>query len=422
MKRKLILTAIMFILFVTTATAQESWRHYIKSDGLPANEIRAIVEDASGAKWFGTDGGGVARLDGETWTVFGEKDGLVNDNARELAFDMDGVMWVGTPRGVSSFDGAKWTTYTTRNSGLTSDYVISLAVDGDNVKWFGTIDQGVSTFDGTTWRTLADKDGLAGNRVSAITFDDRGDVWLGTHSGLSHYDGVSWTTYTSAKDGLLCDVILSLRFDGDGVLWCGTGDGVASFDGNSWTSYSARTRYNLLDGRSIFSIDIDSDGVKWFGSIIGVWSYDGEKWQSYTRRESGLEQDVYVRALLTDNSGKKWIGARDALTSVRQASSPRLKKSAVPSQMAIFGNYPNPFNPETTVDFVIPESGNTTVDIYNVTGQKIRSLMSENLPAGKHTVVWDGQNDTGASMSSGVYFVRLESESGVLSHRIMLVR
>jgi len=356
------------------------------------------------------------------WTVNGEKDGLVYNKARELAVDNDSVLWVGTPRGVSSFDGVKWTTYTTENSGLASDYVISFAVDEDNVKWFGTINNGVSLFDGQTWNTLTEKNGLAGNRVSAITFDADGDVWLGTHSGISHYDGRTWSTYTMEKDKLLCDVILSLAFDEDGVLWCGTGDGVASFDGRSWTVYSARTRYNLLDGRSIFSIDIDEDGVKWFGSIVGVWRYDGETWQSFSRRESGLEKDVYVRALHTDTAGKKWIGSRGALTSLTMAQAPKLRKTAVPNQTVIFNNYPNPFNPDTTIEFVIPENSSVTVYIYNVTGQKIRNLITENLTAGKHVVVWDGRNDAGSTLSSGVYFVRLETVSGVLSHRIMLMR
>ena len=205
-------------------------------------------------------------------------------------------------------------------------------------------------------------------------------------------------------------------------MWCGTSEGVTSFDGKSWTVYSARTRYNLLDGRSIFSIDVDADGVKWFGSIVGVWRYDGDTWTSYSRRESGLEKDVYVRALITDNEGKKWIGTRDALTTVQTTESPKLEKTTAPKQTVIFNNYPNPFNPDTTIEFVIPENGLITVSIYNVTGQKIRSLVSENMSAGKHTVVWDGRNDVGTNLSSGVYFVRLETVSGALSHRIMLVR
>ncbi|MCE5248904.1 T9SS type A sorting domain-containing protein [bacterium] len=423
MKKRLFCAFIIAVcLFAISAAGDERLKQFTTADGLPANEVRAIAEDANGALWFGTDGGGVARYDGASWTVYGEKDGLVNNEARELAFDKDGVLWVGTPRGVSSFDGVKWNTYTTENSGLASNYVISLAVDAKNNKWFGTIDKGVSIFDGSSWKTLTEKDGLAGNRVSAITFDINSNIWLGTHNGLSRYDGAAWKTFTKGKDGLGCDVILSLAFDKQGILWCGTGDGVSSFDGTTWTVYSARTRHNILDDRSIFSVSVDENDVKWFGSIIGIWRYDGETWQSYSRRESGLEKDTYVRAILTDNTGKKWIGTRDALTTVSLQGTPRLQKAAIPKQLVIFNNYPNPFNPSTTIEFVIPESGSVMVDIYTITGQKIRCLLSETLPAGKHAVVWDGKNEAGSAVSSGVYFVRLEAGKEFLSHRITLMK
>jgi len=133
------LVILLSCLLAGSLYAQESWKNYTIDDGLPNNEIRAIAEDANGVKWFGTDGGGVTRMDGESWTVYDENDGLVYNKVHELAVDRDGVLWIGTPRGVSSFDGQTWATYTTENSGLASNYVISHAVDEDGVKWFGSI-------------------------------------------------------------------------------------------------------------------------------------------------------------------------------------------------------------------------------------------------------------------------------------------
>jgi len=364
----------------------------------------------------------VARLDGESWTVYDEDDGLVYNKARELAVDKEGVLWVGTPRGVSSFDGVKWTTYTTENSGLASNYVISLTVDEDNVKWFGTINNGVSLFDGSSWKTLAEKDGLAGNRVSAIAFDADGNTWISTQNGASCFDGISWKTFNTENSGISHNRVLSIKADGANTMWFGTRRGVSSYDGNSWTVYSAKTKYNILDTRCIYTIDIDSDGVLWFGSSVGMWSYDGNNWVSYTRYESDLKDDVYVRALYTDAEGKKWIGARDALSARINDKQQIFKKSALPVQMKVVGNYPNPFNPETTIDFTIPESGHVTIDVYNVAGQKVRRLFSEYMPAGTNKLVWDGENDSGITVSSGVYFFRLEMGDIVLSHRMMLLR
>ena len=93
MKANVLYAVIVFVIISTgSAFSQETWKQYTVADGLPANEIRAIVEDASGVKWFGTDGGGVARFDGEFWSVYTEEDGLVYNGARELAIDNDGVL------------------------------------------------------------------------------------------------------------------------------------------------------------------------------------------------------------------------------------------------------------------------------------------------------------------------------------------
>ena len=116
------------------------------------------------------------------------------------------------------------------------------------------------------------------------------------------------------------------------------------------------------------------------------------------------------------------MGTKDALTSLKFAAAPKLKKTATLKQFTIFGNYPNPFNPDTTIEFVIPDNSHVEVDIYTITGQKIRSLISEQLTAGKHSTVWGGENDAGLSVSTGVYFVRLKTETEVLSHRILLMR
>ncbi|MCE5251445.1 T9SS type A sorting domain-containing protein [bacterium] len=421
-KRLFCAMLIMACLYAATAAGDGSWRQFTTADGLPANEVRAIAEDANGVLWFGTDGGGVARYDGESWTVYGEKDGLVNNEARELAFDKDGVLWVGTPRGVSSFDGVKWNIYTTENSGLVSNYVIALAVDKNNVKWFGTIDQGVSIFDGTSWKTLTEKDGLPGNKITAIAFSENGNVWIGSDRGATCFDGVTWKTYNTENSGISHNLVLAIKEDGNHTMWFGTRRGVSSFNGSSWTVYSARTKHNILDTRCIYTIDIDKDGTLWFGSTMGMWSYDGNNWVSYTRFESNLKNDVYVRAIHTDTVGKKWVGARDAMTT-RLSDQPQImKKSSQPTQMKIVGNYPNPFNPETTIEFVIAESGYVSLDVYNIAGQKIRTLVTENMMPGIHTAVWNGQNDAGTPVASGVYFFRLKMGETVLHHRIMLTR
>lgn len=86
------------------------------------------------------------------------------------------------------------------------------------------------------------------------------------------------------------------------------------------------------------------------------------------------------------------------------------------------GNFPNPFNPATTIHYVLPASADVTLDIYDVQGRHIVRIIEERQTAGHHSAVWDGRNEGGASVASGVYFYRL-SYGGVLETRkMMLIR
>ncbi len=78
-----------------------------------------------------------------------------------------------------------------------------------------------------------------------------------------------------------------------------------------------------------------------------------------------------------------------------------------PASYALRQNYPNPFNPTTTMKFDIRQAGRTEVAVYNMLGQKISTLVSSDLTAGTYSVQWNGTNDEGSFVPSGVYFVRM---------------
>ncbi len=87
------------------------------------------------------------------------------------------------------------------------------------------------------------------------------------------------------------------------------------------------------------------------------------------------------------------------------------------------GNYPNPFNPETTISFSTTESTeNTELIIYNLKGQKVKVLVNEKLSAGQHSVVWNGKDDSGKSVSSGIYFYKMKAGSYTATRKMILLR
>jgi len=86
------------------------------------------------------------------------------------------------------------------------------------------------------------------------------------------------------------------------------------------------------------------------------------------------------------------------------------------------GNYPNPFNPSTTIAFDLARTGHVALDIYNIKGQKVRSLVNNVMEAGQHTVVWNGADDVGHSVSSGVYFYRMTTVGHSQLKKMLLLK
>ncbi len=88
----------------------------------------------------------------------------------------------------------------------------------------------------------------------------------------------------------------------------------------------------------------------------------------------------------------------------------------------LIGNYPNPFNPETRIAFSTKENGPVSIDIFNIRGQKVKALLNENMVAGPHTVVWNGTDDNGKSVASGVFFYRMKSGKYTSTKKMILMK
>jgi len=84
------------------------------------------------------------------------------------------------------------------------------------------------------------------------------------------------------------------------------------------------------------------------------------------------------------------------------------------------GNYPNPFNPFTTIRFKLPQDQKVSIKIYNVLGEKVRELFSGEMRKGENEILWNGENDNGFAVPSGVYIYRIESDGNVLSSKMIL--
>lgn len=95
---------------------------------------------------------------------------------------------------------------------------------------------------------------------------------------------------------------------------------------------------------------------------------------------------------------------------------------SVPTVFALHANAPNPFNPETHIRFDLPRETAVQLHVFDVLGQRVRTLVAESMPAGAHQVLWNGRDNRGVQVSSGVYFYRLQAGDFLQSRRMLLLK
>jgi hypothetical protein len=145
-----------------------------------------------------------------------------------------------------------------------------------------------------------------------------------------------------------------------------------------------------------------------------------------TRRWSGEDLDGesagVIRLVDTDPVG--WPRIYDLLLTVdgREQQLDRVELAAPPRTRPELTTSPNPFNPRLDIAFRLTYGGPVRLQVLDVRGRHVKTLVDEPCPAGSATVVWDGTDAAGRTVASGVYQVRLESEGGRVEERVTLVR
>lgn len=241
--------------------------------------VREIVEDKLGNVWFGTSSG-LVKYDGEKFTVYSTEAGLQDEEIWGLTIDAGGRIWVGTIGGVSHFDGKMFKpfllpdTMVEKPHHMLSDKLVKKFIEDKNGNmWFATDGNGIFKYNKGKFTHLTDKNGLTDNNVSDILEDKQGNIWIGTYyGGISKFDGKTYTNFT--KDGSVKGVeIGSLYEDSKGNIWFSVENfGVYRYDGTNFTQF---TTENGLTTNGVQSIFEDNKGQLWFGTWEGISIYDG---------------------------------------------------------------------------------------------------------------------------------------------------
>jgi hypothetical protein len=132
---------------------------------------------------------------------------------------------------------------------------------------------------------------------------------------------------------------------------------------------------------------------------------------------NGLETGQYSSSMVIENgvSGQ-------TVVPVILTVNPTGVNENLPAKTELTGNYPNPFNPITNIQFSLKDESQVSLMIYNVRGQKVKTLVQDEMQAGYHSVIWNGTDEVGKSVSSGVYFSKFDSDDNNNSGRYTSVK
>jgi len=92
------------------------------------------------------------------------------------------------------------------------------------------------------------------------------------------------------------------------------------------------------------------------------------------------------------------------------------------ASLEMLGNYPNPFNPTTTIYFSLEEDEYIELSVYNLKGQLVNNLVSGDFAQGRHDIIWNGEDEHGNMLSSGIYLYKLQTDNNIFTRRMLLLK
>ena len=163
-------------------------------------------------------------------------------------------------------------------------------------------------------------------------------------------------------------------------------------------------------------IDLNVDATLSFNLELIPNQYDVNKCSIY-RYENG--HWVFNRTILDNNFLSTEISKFGIYTIMYDDLNNTLN---YPHEYMLIQNHPNPFNPNTKINFFIPKKNNININIYNIKGDKIKNLFNGDIEIGYHSINWDGKNDNGNELPSGVYFLKLNYDNKFITSKLVKMK
>jgi photosystem II stability/assembly factor-like uncharacterized protein len=388
--------------------------------GFPAGLTISSMLSTGAGVFAGTRDGVYRTTDnGATWLELAGNDTIDYALVRGLC-EKEGVLFAST---ILQFNATVYkskdngVTWVRSGDGLPSDltFINALATSGSNIIAATSEGAYYSSNDGESWHQsnlpveyIADLAASDGYAYAPVT---------GTGIYRSANDGVTWSLALPSTIDLV-SVAANKNFAYAGSFFQGLR--YSTNYGSSWQSSSgfpAETSVFAIgpvgDGMVLAGTDLEPDHIYASfnnGSHFSPYSEGLGRWAF---AESFAVNDLFMFAGTAYNG--VWRRLRPGAVAINEPAD-------VAQTHHLTQNVPNPFNPTTTIRYRLPATAKVSLKVYDVSGNEIKALLNETQPAGERAVVWDGTDNYGRTVGSGIYHYRLQSKDLVLTRKMILLK
>ena len=434
------------------------WTIY-SSDTNPlfTNPIRVISQDSQNNIWIGSTG--LFKQTGATWTSYNTSNsGLRSNQAYEVYLDNQNTMWTNAGHGLTKYSGGVWAYYDSLNSGLPANSTRCFDSDNAGNLWlianpYNSGNSNVVKFDGVNWTVFNNANSSLPACINNLTVDNQNNVWVsGTDNVICKFDGIAWTTLQTPVVDPYNYGIYNLFADSQNNLWALIGyNGLAKFNGTDWTQYTY-TDAGIQPGTYLCSY-IDPQNNIWIGNKGNLLRFNGTNWTEYNIFNSAMpysfaaaigmdnQNNLWVRACTDEDNGclakfdgtnwtsinspdialtsstiysivadsydNIWLGTNGGISVYNETGIvANVDDTQSPVAVSAIIAYPNPCGQTSNISFAIETKsiGKGSLDIYNLKGQKVKSI---SVSTDRSTLSWDKKDSANHIVAPGLYFYKL---------------
>ncbi len=299
------LFCLFFLLSLDQLNGQTyNFTNYTVENGLSQPQVLSVFQDNSGVMWFGTNGGGITKYDGNSFEHITDKNGLADNVVYSIVKDQKGRILIGTNKGLSVFDGKKFKNFTTQN-GLSHDRVYTIFITPDNQIFLGT-GKGLSLFKDTFCTAYTINEAIDNALIFNIYQDSKQNFWFSTlGSGAYRYNGKEVKNY-SKKDGLKNEYFYSVLEQGNEHYWFFMHEGLYELKDNKINQI---TITGVANDASFYGYAKDHKGNLWIASSAGGIKCKNNTFVLYSQKNGLVNNTIWK--IIEDKEKNIWLASKD---------------------------------------------------------------------------------------------------------------